>query len=119
MGIKAIIVLACLSTLTALAQVDAAVGQMSEKKNNESSSDYVLCKNLKAVRTIRIENDADAKQCVALYTKLGVDKEVGRAQNILSCRNIIGNIKGNLEKASWKCKELDNYNITTSAQKEE
>ncbi len=80
----------------------------------EKGSSYFLCRNQKTVRTIRIENDQDDKQCVTVYTKAGVDKEVARAQNPNNCQKILENIKTNLEAASWKCKEISDVRVTSS-----
>lgn len=81
-----------------------------EIKTQEQSPNFVLCRNQKTVRTIRVEKE-DQKECVAFYTKAGVDREVGRAQNLLSCQKIVENIRGNLEKAAWKCTERGNVSI--------
>ena len=104
-----VIVFMCLSALTALAQAEYS----------ESGTNYVLCKNMKAVRSIRVDSDPTDKKCVVYYTKLGVDKGVGRGQNISSCNQIVDNIKDNLEKAKWKCKEFGNYDMTSSSHKNE
>ena len=89
-----------------------------EPAKSESSSNYFLCKNRKIVRTIRIENDLEDNKCVALYTKAGIDKEVGRAQNVSTCMKVVENIKGNLEAANWKCRELGQVRITSSSDHE-
>jgi hypothetical protein len=79
-----------------------------------SEANYILCKNQKTVRTIRIENANSDKKCVAWYTKAGVDKEVCRAQSAANCLKIVDNIKMNLEAANWKCKEVGKVRITSS-----
>lgn len=98
-------------TLCATSVVFAAV----ESSKAEQATNYFLCKNQKTVRTIRVENDSDAKKCVAVYTKAGVDREVGRAQNISTCMKVAENIKVNLEAANWKCRALGDVRITSSA----
>jgi hypothetical protein len=56
-------------------------------------SPITLCAAInKTVRTIRVDKD-DSKECVAVYTKAGVDKEVGRGQNFNSCVKIVDNIR--------------------------
>lgn len=75
---------------------------------------YILCKSQKVVRTIRVEKDPVDRQCVALYTKEGVDSEVGRAQSMASCEKIVDNIKDNLEGANWKCRKFSGVHITTT-----
>lgn len=68
---------------------------------------YVLCKNSKIVRSIRIfENDEGENKCVTLYTKAGVDRVVGKGRNFSSCRSVLNNIRGNLESATWTCRDI-------------
>lgn len=78
------------------------------------ASQLIMCKNQKNVRTIRVEQDKEDHQCIAVYTKAGIDREVGRAQSLTSCLRIIDNIKGNLEKANWKCKGHDKASMTST-----
>jgi hypothetical protein len=104
---KNIIILSFIMASTS-ASAQAAVAQGSADQPN-----YVMCRNQKTVRTLRIEKD-DSKQCVALYTKAGVDKEVGRGQNFSSCTRVVANIRTNLDKAGWKCKEVSNAGMTSA-----
>lgn len=80
----------------------------------QNSPNYVLCRNQKNVRTIHVEKVDEEKQCVTKYTKAGIDHEVGRAQHIQSCVKVMDNIKANLEKAQWKCKEVGNVSVTSA-----
>lgn len=75
-----------------------------EKSDNLLS--YVICKNKGIVRTIRVERDEATQACVTMYTKDGKDQEVGRAQNKNSCSSVSENIRGNLVKAGWDCKDV-------------
>ena len=72
--------------------------------------DYVLCKNKKIVRTIRIEKQGS--ECNVIYTKAGQDRDVGGGKNFGSCEKIVENIKGNLQKAGWDCKDIAAASIT-------
>jgi hypothetical protein len=76
----------------------------------QNDTGYVLCKNKKVVRTIRIEKAGD--ECVTIYTKAGIDKNVGGGKFAGSCDKIVENIKGNLEKAGWTCKLVAAAGIT-------
>jgi hypothetical protein len=76
----------------------------------QNDTGYVLCKNKKVVRTIRIEKAGD--ECRTIYTKAGVDKNVGGGKFAGSCDKIVENIKGNLEKAGWTCKPVAAAGIT-------
>jgi hypothetical protein len=77
----------------------------AEEKSDDLLS-YIICKNKGIVRTIRVARDETAKVCITTYTKDGKDQEVGRAQNKNSCTTISENIRGNLVKAGWDCKEV-------------
>ncbi len=100
--------------ISMIAAADVAFAAVEANKSEEASS-YFLCKNQKTVRTIRIEKDTDENKCVAFYTKAGIDREVGRAQNVSTCEKVVENIKGNLEAANWKCRELGAVRITSSS----
>lgn len=78
----------------------------------EKSEAYVMCRSQKTVRTIRVEIDKDKKECRTVYTKGGIDKEVGNAKNTNSCVGFMKNIRTNLEGASWNCREVPSAQIT-------
>ena len=68
---------------------------------------YVMCRNKKIVRTIRVEMDGgDKSNCETLYTKAGIDRIVGNGVNKESCIRVVNNIRGNLEAAAWKCRDI-------------
>ena len=75
---------------------------------------YVMCRSNKIVRTIRVERDEKENSCITFYTKAGIDREVGRALKSSSCERIVDNIKGNLESAHWKCREVNRVSMTAS-----
>lgn len=101
--------------MSVLALAQAAVEPISK---GAQANSFIICKNQKNVRTIRVEKDQADNQCVAVYTKAGIDREVGRAQTVNSCFKIIENIKSNLEKADWKCKEHEKVSTTSGDSKE-
>ena len=80
----------------------------------QESPGYTICKNRKIVRTIRVEKDASTDQFVTYYTKSGKDKEVGRARWKPSAEKFQTNIQSNLEKAGWKCQNVQDYAVTSS-----
>lgn len=80
------------------------------------TSSYVLCKNKKVVRTIRIQEIQDG--CVTTYTKAGVDKVVGQGQHLTSCQSFLDNIKGNLEEAAWKCRDISSAQLSFQSKKQ-
>jgi hypothetical protein len=77
------------------------------KDDKDKKGMYVLCKNLKQVRTLRIRDSAaDKKICEVVYTKEGISKVEGSGQYYEGCVKILNNIKANLEKGWWKCKDI-------------
>jgi hypothetical protein len=71
---------------------------------------YVMCRDKKIVRTIRVTKQGD--ECTTVYTKSGIDKVVSSGKNKHSCVGVLENIKGNLEKADWKCKDITSASVT-------
>jgi hypothetical protein len=64
---------------------------------------------------VHVEKDPSSARCITIYTRNGVDKQVARGLNHGSCVKIMGNIRVNLEKANWSCKEVANFSTTTSS----
>jgi hypothetical protein len=64
---------------------------------------YVLCKNQKTVRTLRIEKTSG--KCQTIYTKNGLDQVIASGYNPTSCQKFLDDVQGNLIKAGWKCRE--------------
>lgn len=75
---------------------------------------YWLCKNRKEVRTIRVQVDSGV--CTTFYSKLGSEKNVGSGKNHESCVNFLNNIKTNLEKSNWSCRDISATRITASVE---
>ena len=73
-------------------------------------STYVICKNNSQVRTIRVEIDAE-KVCHTYYSKNGTDKQVGSGKNKGSCDQWLANVKLNLEKSGWKCRDVESATV--------
>ncbi|MEQ1663941.1 MAG: hypothetical protein ABL927_01040 [Bdellovibrionales bacterium] len=101
-----------------LAEVTGATEQSRDtaavSKTSPPPSTYVLCKNKKMVRSIRVTRDASQKECVAFYTKSGIDKEVGRGLNSNSCKKIAENIKTNLVSSNWQCRDISSVDILST-----
>ncbi len=74
---------------------------------------YLLCKYKKLVRTVRVEkNPSDG--CKTTYTKDGLDQNVGESLDLKICLKVLRNIRINLEKANWKCKDISESRVSTS-----
>lgn len=89
-------VAALLSPLVSFSQDDA----------DKDVKQYVICRNQKIVRTIRVECQEKNQECDTIYTKDGTDRVEGFKNNILGGQKILGNIKTNLENAAWKCNDV-------------
>ena len=93
----------------------ASVGfaSLSASAQQEKLRAFTLCRNGDIVRTIRVEPAGD--QFICVYTKNGVDREVGRGIHEPSIRKILENIQGNLVKAGWNCKEATQSTLIEGA----
>lgn len=74
---------------------------------------YLICKNKTVVRTLRVSKKPNGG-CMATYTKDGVDQVVGNSWTTERCAKVIGNIRENLEKANWKCKDISEARVSSS-----
>lgn len=95
---KYLLSLCALSTLLLSAPLHA-----EDEKDGEVKQ-YVICRNQKIVRTIRVE--CLGSECDTIYTKDGTDRVEGSNNNVFGGQKILGNIQANLEKASWKCNDV-------------
>jgi len=73
---------------------------------------FIMCKNKKIIRTVRVEPTMDPKGCITTYTKAGIDRVVGTGIHIRSCVNFLNNIKTNLEKANWNCRDISTAKVS-------
>ena len=79
-------------------------------------SAFVMCRNKKIVRTLRIEaGGSEGAACSTTYTKAGVDRVIGTGQFEVSCKKFLNNVRGNLEEAGWKCRNIEQARISSSA----
>ncbi len=75
--------------------VDASIQQ--------KPSQFVMCKNQKAVRTIRITPDQEG--CKTTYSKGGVDEVVENNSQIGKCKDRLKSLQENLQASNWTCKQ--------------
>lgn len=64
---------------------------------------FVICKLGANVRTIQV-NDLNGS-FETVYSKGGESKVIGSGKNYESCLRFLENVKTNLEKSNWACKE--------------
>ena len=94
---------------SATAATSTAAPASSEEKS--TAEYFVLCKNLKIVRSLRVE--ASPQKCTAIYTKLGQDRSIGTSQRgVENCRSFVNQVKDTLIKAGWKCKEMKSGQVS-------
>lgn len=101
----AVIALICGAAATVYAE------QVVEVQNKA----YWLCKNKKEARTIRVQVDK-ANICTTYYSKQGTEKSVGSGKSHASCMSFLENIKTNLEKSNWACRDISATRITASVE---
>lgn len=75
---------------------------------------YWICKSKREVRTMRVFVAKDGI-CTTFYSKQGVEKSVGSGRNHDSCQNFLNNIKTNLEKSDWACRDISATRISASS----
>lgn len=71
----------------------------------------VICRLKKEVRTLRVEK-VEGGKCKAVYTKLGLDQNIGAASSEASCTDILRKVRVNLEAADWKCREVKESRVS-------
>ena len=76
---------------------------------------FVLCKNQKSVRTLRIFGDK-ADNCTITYSKNGAEEVVGANRSVQTCKSILKSIEGRLEDAKWTCRNVETAHLMTSAE---
>jgi hypothetical protein len=81
---------------------------------DQKASTFVLCKNNKTVRTIRVS--PENQSCKVTYSKQGIDEVVGTNRSLTSCKSLVANIKSNLEASKWNCREVSTATVTTSSE---
>lgn len=92
-----------------------STGVSPEPEANKENSSYVICRNQKLVRTIRV--DLQGAACKAVYTKEGKDDIVGKSGTADLCYDVVRKIRINLEKGgAWKCKDVQPDRVSFTAE---
>lgn len=87
----------------------AAEGDLTSKAETPV---YLICKSKALVRTLRVQNRPKGK-CITTYTKNGVDQIVSNSSSLSQCSKVLSNIRENLEKANWKCKDISEARVSS------
>jgi hypothetical protein len=101
------------STAQAPAAATPSAANGSDEASTAKDATYLICKNKAVVRTLRVSKKSNGG-CLATYTKDGVDQVVGQSWATERCSKVIGNIRENLEKAHWKCKDISEARVSSS-----
>lgn len=80
---------------------------------SEKDVTYLICKSRASVRTLRVQTRNNGS-CFTTYTKEGVDQIVGSSKENQTCLKVLSNIRENLEKGSWKCKDISEARVSSS-----
>lgn len=84
---------------------------------NQKLSAFVICKNKKNVRTLRIFPDGTkADNCTVTYSKGAVEEIVGSNRSTTTCNSILKNIQFNLEAAKWSCRSVQTAEVTLGSE---
>ena len=84
-------------------QENSATSETSPSAAGKSG--YVICRNDKVVRTIRV--DTSGEKCKAIYSKDGKEDIVAKSGTAEKCFEVANQIRTNLEKSVWKCKDVE------------
>ncbi len=79
----------------------------------DSKTTYLMCKSKSRVRTLRVLKEKNGS-CVTTYTKNGVDQKVSHSGSADRCSKVLANIRINLEKSNWKCKDISEARVSSS-----
>ncbi len=84
---------------------------------DQKATAFVLCKNRKDVRTIRIIADGEKQDsCTITYSKGQNEQVVGNNRSVNSCRSILKGIQHNLETSHWSCRSVQSAMVTTGSE---
>lgn len=82
----------------------------------QKAAAFVLCKNKKDVRTIRVLNKTNSGGCLTTYSKGQVEEVVGEGRTLNGCQSILKNIQTNLENARWSCRTVETARVMMSSE---
>lgn len=94
-----------LFSVTGFAEESPAPSSAPTSAVESNRNHYVICRNDKVVRTIRVEIKNGI--CRAIYSKEGQEDVVAKSGANEKCYEVVGQIRGNLEKSVWKCKDVE------------
>lgn len=108
-----------LTVILSFSSVSFAEGPVTSSSGNSSSItpekevSYIICKSRKDVRTVRIQKRRNGT-CFTTYTKNGIDQIVSNTSDYARCSHVLTNIRQNLEKATFRCKDISEARVSSS-----
>lgn len=103
--------------LLLLSLLTLVMAQTAGAATDEKASAFVLCKNKKDVRTLRILPETDKPEnCKITYSKGGAEETMGSNRSLNSCKSILKSIQTNLEASNWSCRSVQTAHVTTGSQ---
>lgn len=75
-------------------------------------SGHILCRNRKIVRRLQVIEQKNG-ECRTIYSKAGQDREIGNGKYKGTCLRFLKNVRRNLEKAGWSCRDIGAAKVTT------
>jgi hypothetical protein len=89
----------------------------AQASSDQKPAAFVLCKNKKDVRTLRVLPDMEKKEnCKITYSKGGSEEVVGSNHSINACKSVLKHIQTTLEASSWSCRTVQSASIMTSSE---
>jgi hypothetical protein len=91
----------------------ASAQQAPAQSDISPKATHLICKIGHNVRTIRIDK-TEAGGCETIYTKNGKDSKEAESSTMPKCLQVLHGIRINLEKASWKCRDISQSRVSSS-----
>lgn len=94
----------------------ASMASIAAAGTDQKAMAFVLCKNQKDVRTIRVLPE-NKDNCTVTYSKGGVEEVVGSNRSMQTCKSILKSVRENLESSKqWNCRSVETASVTTSGE---
>jgi len=78
-------------------------------EESQKAAKFTICKNRSDVRTISIQKSAAGYETI--YSKFGSPKVIGSGWSLESNANFLNNVKANLEKSGFDCRDVNEASI--------
>jgi hypothetical protein len=89
-------------------------GHPAHSATDQATSQFVLCKHEKSVRSLRILPDGNKGGYTVTYSKGGSEEVVGSNRSLSVSETILQGIESKLKATAWSCRQVSKANIATS-----